>query len=122
MPRACSICTHPDRLAVETALGRGMPLRTIADHWAISKTALLRHRERHRLPQAPVGQAGPPGFKPATGPHTLTACAAALLGHCLPEVRQRYADVAGLEWPLDDLVVTVLNEFVRHLDECPRLW
>jgi hypothetical protein len=30
MPRACSICTHVDCLAIETALGRGTSLRTIA--------------------------------------------------------------------------------------------
>ena len=121
MPRACSICTHPDRSAVEAALRAPIPLRTIADRWAVSKTALLRHRDSHGHPQAPVVQAVPPVATPVMAPHTFTACAEALLAHCLPEVRQRYADAAGLEWPLDDLVVTVLNEFVRHLDECPPL-
>ena len=121
MPRACSICTHVDRRVLETALGRGTSLRTIARHWSVSKTALLRHRDNHGSSQAQAAQAIPPVAMPAAVPHTLTACAEALLAHCRPEVRQRYADVADLEWPLDDLVVTVLNEFVRHLDECPPL-
>jgi hypothetical protein len=121
MPRACSICTHPDRLAIETALGSGTPLRTIAARWSVSKTALLRHRERHGSPQAQAAQAAPPVAPLAAAPHTLTTCAAALLAHCLPEVRERFEDAAPrLEWPLDLLVVTALDEYVRHLDQCPR--
>lgn len=121
MPRVCSLCTHPDRLAIETALGSTLPLRTIAARWSVSKTALLRHRERHRSPPVPVSRAGPPGVKPATGRHTLTACAAALLAHCFPEVRARFADVAAyLELPLETLVVAGLHEYIRHLDQCPH--
>ena len=35
MPRACSLCTHPDRFAVEAALRAPIPLWTIAcgDLW-----------------------------------------------------------------------------------------
>ena len=47
MPRVCSICTHTDRLAIETALRAHLPLRTIAARRSVSKTALLRHRDRH---------------------------------------------------------------------------
>jgi hypothetical protein len=47
MPRVCSICTHMDRVAIETVLGSGTSLRTIAARWSVSKTALLRHRKRH---------------------------------------------------------------------------
>jgi hypothetical protein len=122
MPRVCSICTHVDRLAIETALGSGTPLRTIAARWSVSKTALLRHRGRHMCsPQTQAEQAGPGGTPPAAAPHTLAACAAALLAHCQPEVRQRFAAAATDEyWTLDVLVVTGLNLFVQHLDQCPR--
>jgi hypothetical protein len=51
MPRSCTICTHPQRTAIETALGNGIPLRTIAAQWSVSKTALIRHK-RH-LPKLP---------------------------------------------------------------------
>jgi hypothetical protein len=121
MPRACSLCTHPDRLAVEAALRAQMPLRTIATSWSVSKTALLRHRENHGSPQAHADQAVPPIAPPATAPHTLASCAVALLEHCLPEVRERFEEAATrLEWPLDLLVVTGLYEYVQHLDQCPR--
>jgi hypothetical protein len=122
MPRVCSICTHPDRRAIETALGSGIPLRTIASQRSVSKTALLRHRDSHRCsPQVQAKQPGSPSTPPAAAPHTLAACAAALLSRCLPEVRERFEEAApDLDWTLDVLVVTALNEFVRHLDECPR--
>jgi hypothetical protein len=119
MPRMCSICHHVDRLAVEGALHAGTPLRTIAVRWSVSKTALLRHRDSHGFPQAHADQAVPPIATPTSAPHTLAACAAALLEHCLPEVRERFEEAATrLEWPLDLLVVTGLYEYVQHLDHC----
>ena len=121
MPRRCSICTHADRRALETALGRGPSLRTIARRWSVSKTALLRHRDRHGVPQAQAAQAIPPVAMPAAVPHTLTACAEGLLAGCLPEVRQRYADLTvRLDWPLEDLMASGLNDYIRHLDQCPH--
>jgi hypothetical protein len=53
MPRLCSICTHPDRVAVEAALHARTPFRTIASKWSVSKMALLRHRDAH-VPPAPA--------------------------------------------------------------------
>jgi len=47
MPRTCTICTHPQRQAIDQALIAGEPLRTIADRWSVSKTAVLRHKESH---------------------------------------------------------------------------
>jgi hypothetical protein len=61
MPRVCSICMHPDRLALEAALRARTPLRTIATHWSVSKTALLQHRDHHMY-SAPVI---PPAVEPA---------------------------------------------------------
>ena len=111
MPRPCSLCTHPDRLAIETALRSALPLRTIADRWAVSKTALIRHRQRHGAPQAPEED-----------PHPVAVCAATVLLYCLPEVRARYeAAAARLGEPLDRAVVTGLHGYVRHLDQC-RPW
>lgn len=43
----CSCCAHPDRSALDAALGSGVPLRTIAERFGVSKTALLRHRDNH---------------------------------------------------------------------------
>ena len=119
MPRVCSICTHPDRLAIEATLRAGTPLRPTAARWDVSKTSILRHRNRHGSPQAHVDQAVPLVAPPAVVPHTLPGCAAALLAHCPPEVRERFEDAAPrLEWTLDLLVVTALNEYMRHLEQC----
>jgi hypothetical protein len=96
------------------------PLRTIADRWAVSKTALLRHRARHGHLQAPAAQAVPAVATPVAAPHPLAACAAAILARCVPEVRVWFVDAAArLEWPLDRVVEAGLYGYVRHLDQCP---
>lgn len=46
MGRPCTICTHPDRSALEGLLHGAVSLRTIAAQYAVSKTSLLRH-QRH---------------------------------------------------------------------------
>jgi hypothetical protein len=44
----CSICIHPQRNEIdETLLLSATPLRTIADQFGVSKTALLRHKADH---------------------------------------------------------------------------
>ena len=44
----CSICIHPKRNEIdEVLLLSTTPLRTIADQFGISKTALLRHKTDH---------------------------------------------------------------------------
>lgn len=51
MPRTCTICARPERAQIEMALVAGeLSFRTIADRWAVSKTALIRHKADH-LPQ-----------------------------------------------------------------------
>ena len=121
MPRACTVCTHPDRLAIEATLQAGTPLRTTAARWSVSKTALLRHLNRHGSPQAHMDQAVPLVALPTAVPHTLPGCAAALLAHCPPEVRERFEEAAPrLAWTLDVMVATALSEYVRHVDQCPH--
>lgn len=44
MPQTCTVCRHTERAAIDAALLAGTPLRTIADQWTVSKTALIRHR------------------------------------------------------------------------------
>ncbi len=44
----CSICIHPQREEIdETLLLSTTPLRTVADQFGVSKTALLRHKADH---------------------------------------------------------------------------
>jgi transposase len=47
MPRTCTICTHPERAAIDKALVDGQPYRDIAGRYGTSKTALQRHKEDH---------------------------------------------------------------------------
>ena len=47
MPRVCSICVHPEREAINKALVDGMVYRTIAQRFAASPDAVLRHKTEH---------------------------------------------------------------------------
>ena len=46
MPRTCTICRHPNRTEIDSALIGSGPLRTVADHYGLSKTSLIRHRAK----------------------------------------------------------------------------
>lgn len=50
MPRACTICAHPDRDALEAAMVDGEPNRRIAAHYTVSEQAVRRHKADH-LPE-----------------------------------------------------------------------
>lgn len=55
MPRVCTICTHPQREALEAALVAGTPNRRIAAQHDVTEQALRRHAATHlpaRLAQA----------------------------------------------------------------------
>ncbi len=45
MPRQCSVCTHPQRPAIDAALVAGESLRSIAKQFTVSDSALFRHRD-----------------------------------------------------------------------------
>jgi len=47
LPRACTVCTHPQRHEAERALLDGTTFRTIADRFDLSETALKRHKRDH---------------------------------------------------------------------------
>lgn len=47
MPRVCTVCSHPEREAIDTALVSGEPLRGIARRLAVSEDALFRHKRDH---------------------------------------------------------------------------
>src|SRR5687768_4858980 len=55
MSRPCTVCQHPDRVAIDKALVNGEPNRGIARQWGVSDDAVSRHRAAHlpeRLAQA----------------------------------------------------------------------
>jgi hypothetical protein len=47
MPQICTICTHPERAAIEQAMVGDQPNRAIARQWRVSKDAVARHKEEH---------------------------------------------------------------------------
>jgi len=59
MPRTCTICSHPDRRAIEKALVDGEPFRNIAKRTGTSPAALTRHKSDHlpgKIVQAKAAQ------------------------------------------------------------------
>ncbi len=57
MSRVCTVCTHPERQAVDKALVAGGTLRDIAGRYGLSKSAVERHAAEH-LPAALVAAVG----------------------------------------------------------------
>jgi len=53
MSSRCSCCSHPERPALDAALRSGVALRTVAEGFSVSKTALIRHRDNHMDTQTP---------------------------------------------------------------------
>ena len=53
MGRACSVCVHSEREAIDAALVGGEPNRRIAARYGLSEAAVRRHKREH-IPQALV--------------------------------------------------------------------
>lgn len=49
MPRRCSVCLNPAHETIDLAILQGIPFRTLADQYGLSKTALIRHRDRGHI-------------------------------------------------------------------------
>lgn len=47
MARACTICAHAERAAIDAALAAGTAYRDIAGQFSVSKTAVARHATEH---------------------------------------------------------------------------
>jgi hypothetical protein len=47
MPMACSICTHPERQAIDRAVFAREPNRRIAAHFDVTEQAVRRHKSDH---------------------------------------------------------------------------
>ena len=51
MPQPCTICTHPERAAIDQALVGTAPYLRIAEQYGVSEQAIRRHAAGH-LPEA----------------------------------------------------------------------
>lgn len=49
--RACSVCLHPDKSAIDAALTEGGKLRAVAETHGLSKSAVGRHRNNCLAPR-----------------------------------------------------------------------
>jgi hypothetical protein len=50
VPQPCSICTHPEREAIDAALVAGVPNRRIAAQYGMGETSVRRHKDAHIPP------------------------------------------------------------------------
>lgn len=51
MPRACTVCAHPDRETIDRAIVEKMPNRRVASHHDVTERAVRNHKANH-LPAA----------------------------------------------------------------------
>ena len=58
MPQTCTVCRHPQRVAIDQELVRGLPFRHIAERFGTTATGLFRHRAAH-IPAALPGPGRP---------------------------------------------------------------
>lgn len=47
MPRKCTICAHPKRAEIDQLIVEGVPYRSIAGQFSVSKSAVERHAKSH---------------------------------------------------------------------------
>lgn len=45
MPRACTVCVHPERDRIAADLHQGMPMRQIAEDYGVALASLSRHKQ-----------------------------------------------------------------------------
>lgn len=67
MPRACSVCSHPELVTIDRDLADFVSYRAIAEAYGVSKSALARHMEHQApAPAQVVGHVPRPALAPET--------------------------------------------------------
>ena len=108
MAGKCRVCDHGERAAIDKAIvTRSASLRTIADRYGVSKTALIRHRDSHipKLVQAAESARA-----------TQEATSGAALMEELEALRGRVRAILDKAEERDELRVAL--QAVRELREC----
>jgi hypothetical protein len=57
MPRSCTICTHPEREAIDEALVGGIAFPALVAEYRVSKDSLSRHKANHLPAKLVMAQA-----------------------------------------------------------------
>jgi hypothetical protein len=47
VPRACTVCAHPEKTAIDRAIVGGTPNRLIASHYDVTERAVRNHKANH---------------------------------------------------------------------------
>ena len=79
MARPCTVCTHPERATIDTALVRRRSFRDIARQFGVSKDAAVRHHDEH----LPDRLAAAKGVEDAAAADDLLGQVRELRGHAL---------------------------------------
>lgn len=105
MPRACTICRHPSRQAIDQALAAREPYRQIAARFGTSPAALHPHQQAHtpRPPVAPL-----PGGAPAQHEAAQRVHAAAV------QLQRQIVDIRSLHdpellWRVHDIATMLVD-------------
>lgn len=74
MARQCTVCSHPQRHAIETDRQNGLSYRTIADRYGLAETSIKRHCASHlgistQSAQTPSSADRPRTYKRPSGQH-----------------------------------------------------
>lgn len=107
MPRVCTVCSHPEREAIERALTRGGVKRQIARLHGLTEHALARHERSHLPALLAEGEVA-----------RRAASAGSLLGEALA-LKGKALDLLALAQADGDLRAAVLA--LRELRECVEL-
>jgi hypothetical protein len=117
MPRACTICAHPKRKAIDKALAADDPVRGLSALYRVSEDALSRHRDKHlpaRMAEASQAQAVSHGDTLIEQLERLTADARSIKGKAEAAADYRTA-LAGIRELVR--IVELLAKLRGELDE-----
>lgn len=121
MPRTCTICAHEAKVKIDRALVASEPLRTIADHWSVSKTSLMRHKAEHvpaTLAKAQEAQEMARADDLLAGVRDLQARTLAIL-EAAEEVSQHRTALAAIREARSNL--ELLAKLLGELDDRPEV-
>lgn len=110
MTRACSVCGHSDRAAIDAAMAENMPYRTIAQQYGVSPYAITRHKKHIAAAMAQAQEA------------TATTAGAAILA----KIQTLEADARRLQEKAErsgDIrtAISALREMVRIVELLAKL-
>jgi len=118
MPRKCTVCAHPERERIDRKLASDCEIRKIASLFAVSASALRRHRDNHMLPELRERYRSEGAVDPAHELQHLYARVTRLLDRA--EAAGSWPAVRGLAAEARQ-ELELLAKLTGGLDESPRV-